>query len=44
MNSEVSLTRLLVIAAVVLLLAFLVAAVFTGVFDFLLNGLVNFLT
>jgi hypothetical protein len=44
MNPEVSLARLFVIAAVVLLLACLAAAVFTGVFDVLLNGLVNFIT
>jgi hypothetical protein len=44
MNPEVSLTRVVVIAGVVLLLAFLAAAVFTGVFDFLLSGLMNFLT
>jgi hypothetical protein len=44
MNPEVSLTRVLVIAAVVLLLAFLAAAVFTGVFDFLLSDLVNLVT
>jgi hypothetical protein len=44
MNPEVSLTRLFVIAAVILLLAFLAAAVFTGVFDFVLDGLVNFIT
>ena len=44
MNAEVSLTRLLVIAAVVLLLAFLVISVFTGVLDFLVSNLVNFIT
>jgi len=43
-NAEDSPTRWLVIAAVVLLLAFLGVAVFTGVLDFLLSGLVNFFT
>ena len=44
MNPGFSLTRLLVMAAVVLLAAFVLAAVFTGVFDFLLSDLVNLLT
>ena len=44
MNPEVSLTRWVVIAAVVLLLAFLVITAYTGVLDFLLSDLVNFLT
>ena len=44
MNPEVSLTRWVVIAAVVLLLAFLVITAYTGVLDFLLSDLVNLLT
>ena len=44
MNPEVSLTRMVVIAAVAILLVFLVISAFTGALDFLLSGLVNFLT
>ena len=43
-SPEDSSTRWLVIAAVALLLAFLVITVFTGVLDFLLSDLVNLLT
>ena len=44
MNPDVSLTRLVVIAAVALLLVFLAISAFTGVLDFLLSSLVNFIT